>query len=835
MSDPNVHFDLVNKTEIRLNIDQKEFLDKDLELKEIFEAATEMEKNKVCGCDGLSLEFYIHFWHLLKNELWSMYLESKQRGSFVHSARKGIISLLPKKDKDPRILRNLRPLAILNYDYKILAKALANRLKMVLPFLIGEQQTGFMAGRQIQSNIKQTMDIVTHVSKNQKRAVIVSIDFEKCFDRIEHRSIYEAMRYFNIGEEFISWIHVFFTNALLCTFNAGRASDFFVKGRGVNQGCPISPFCYNLCGELLAHLIKNNPLIKGIRVNDNLKNEVEHVISQFADDTALFLTFSEECICAAIDTLSRIEHNTGLKVSYEKTTVYRIGSLKNSNAKIYTTKELNWSDDDIPMLGVVIQNRIQQSNESFHQTINKMESVANMWYNRSLTLLGKILLINTLMSSLFVYKMSVLPLMSKTQLNNIDTIINKFIWKGRKPKIPTKQLQNSIDTGGVKLANFQKRHIAAHLQWIKCIKQNPNFQYVYHCLLPGMDEMNWKVNIAQKDVKKLCNCDCSWSDILSEWATFHCSEPQSKTEIENQIIWYNSFIRVNKYPVKMNVKIFKAGIITMKDILGDSGRLLTFQDLVSKYGRQIENEWLWYEGFLKAIPHLWKVTLINHADVVIYSDQLNYDVLIHKKRCSAYIYEILINQQIHDYCKYGAKFYDIINEEFSETEYRMLFKNIYKTTGNIKLRNFQYRLLLNKIFTNSILCKWKIVSSAKCDYCECDKQNISHLLWYCPNAQNIWKEIKNKLNKLENLNWTLSAVMKNMVHESLRHGCNQIVSAIKYCIFQNKCMGKKANIKTTTVFVTNLYKAEEYVAKITNANKCFEKRWNPVLCTLPFT
>ena len=52
------------------------------------------------------------------------------------------------------------------------------------------------------------------------------------------------------------------------------------------------------------------------------RSEVEHVISQFANDTCLYLLYSEECLSAVIDTLSHIECCTGLRVSYEKMCAY---------------------------------------------------------------------------------------------------------------------------------------------------------------------------------------------------------------------------------------------------------------------------------------------------------------------------------------------------------------------------------------------------------------------------------------------------------------------------------------------------------------------------------
>ena len=139
-------------------------------------------------------------------------------------------------------LKNWRPITLLNMDYKLLAKTLAMRLKNVLPTIIGTQQTGFMEGRCISENIRTTIDIITSIYKQGKSALVVSVDYEKCFDRIEHGAIQGALKYFGFSSQFADWINVFFTDFEICTCNAGYTSDFFKKTRGVNQGCPISPY-----------------------------------------------------------------------------------------------------------------------------------------------------------------------------------------------------------------------------------------------------------------------------------------------------------------------------------------------------------------------------------------------------------------------------------------------------------------------------------------------------------------------------------------------------------------------------------------------------------------
>ena len=179
---------------------------------------------------------------------------------------------------------------LLCIDFKILAKVTANRVKPIFSEFIGEHQTGFLPGRNIQHNIRKTTDIITHVYQSGKRAVIVSIDFLKCFECLEHESIFKTLEFFGFGKKFIALTKIFFNDLVVHTQNAGMLSQPFSKTRGCNQGCNYSPFCYLICGELMAHLIQTNKFIKGIKIG---RNETENVISQFADDTCLFLVYEE--------------------------------------------------------------------------------------------------------------------------------------------------------------------------------------------------------------------------------------------------------------------------------------------------------------------------------------------------------------------------------------------------------------------------------------------------------------------------------------------------------------------------------------------------------------
>ena len=153
-SDHTINFNLVpDESEKLLEKGDKDFCDRPFTKEEFYDAMMTLKPNKVPGLDGLTVEFYREFWKELSSHLIAMFEHSFMQGTLSESVKQGLISLLPKKKKDIRYVKNLRPLTLLNNDYKILAKALDNRLREVLPKLIGTDQTGFIKGRKICHNV----------------------------------------------------------------------------------------------------------------------------------------------------------------------------------------------------------------------------------------------------------------------------------------------------------------------------------------------------------------------------------------------------------------------------------------------------------------------------------------------------------------------------------------------------------------------------------------------------------------------------------------------------------------------------------------------------------
>ena len=134
--------------------------------------------------------------------------------------------------------------------------------------------------------------------------------------------------FFNFGESFQQWIKVFFTDITRCVLNTGWTTQFFSVSRGVRQGCPISPYLFLLCAEIVGIVIRQSKDIKGFCYK---RKEIK--LSQYADDTQILLDGSEKSVCNTVNLLNNFTKISGLKVNYNKS---KLAPLGRSRMEIYT-------------------------------------------------------------------------------------------------------------------------------------------------------------------------------------------------------------------------------------------------------------------------------------------------------------------------------------------------------------------------------------------------------------------------------------------------------------------------------------------------------------------
>ena len=244
-----------------------------------------MQTTKSPRNDGLTKAFYEGFWDEMKELLISSATEAKHRGELSISQRQAIIKLIEKKDRDKRYIKNWRSISLLNVDTKIISKALLERLKNVLSSLISMQQTAYIKNRSIEKGGRLIPDIVNICDCNNIGGFLVTIDIEKAFDSLDHKSILAVLKKFGFGKNFVPWVEPLLNNQEFWVINGGITTRYFPLQQGTRQGDPISAYVFILCFfEILFILIKNDPNIKGI---ENF--ECCYLYTTYADYTTFFL------------------------------------------------------------------------------------------------------------------------------------------------------------------------------------------------------------------------------------------------------------------------------------------------------------------------------------------------------------------------------------------------------------------------------------------------------------------------------------------------------------------------------------------------------------------
>ena len=200
------------------------------------------------------------------------------------SQRRGLICLIPKKGKDPFNVRHWQPITLLSVDYKLLSKALALCLQVVIPDWIHTNQKGFVKGWYIGDKILDVYSLLSRAEENDEQAALLLLDIEKAFDSVSWSFLRKVLDTYMFPDPFIHWIETLYSNKEVRVVNNGHVSSMIKPTNGLTQGDGLSPLLFILVIETLALSIRHNANITGIS-----SHHIQKKIALLADDAILAL------------------------------------------------------------------------------------------------------------------------------------------------------------------------------------------------------------------------------------------------------------------------------------------------------------------------------------------------------------------------------------------------------------------------------------------------------------------------------------------------------------------------------------------------------------------
>jgi hypothetical protein len=190
-----------------------------------------------------------------------------------------------------------------------------------MPSIIKTNQVYGVKGRDIADTTFSIKDMIRYIHGKNKDGYIVSLDFEKAFDRVEHGFLFDVLKSFGFGENFMKWIRILYKGAITKIKCNGFLTQGFKITRSIRQGCPLSALLYSLVAEPLGLIVKHEEGIKGIGIEGG-----ESKIFQYADDTTLLLK-DLESVRKAMQIVQKYCRGSGAKINEDKTVYMRFGGV----------------------------------------------------------------------------------------------------------------------------------------------------------------------------------------------------------------------------------------------------------------------------------------------------------------------------------------------------------------------------------------------------------------------------------------------------------------------------------------------------------------------------
>ncbi|XP_024156414.1 uncharacterized protein LOC112164456 [Rosa chinensis] len=404
---------------------------------EVSSALFQMYPTKSPGPDGMPPLFFQHYWEHIGDDVFEAVQSFLQTGQLLKQINFTHICLISKVD-NPEHMSDLRPIALCNVIYKICSKAIANRLKVVLPFVISPFQSAFVPSRLITDNILVENEIAHFVHNKREGSegfTALKLDLSKAYDRMEWVFLEKVMYRFGFAHNWIQMIMQCVRTVSYSFLVRGKPRRFLKPSRGLRQGDPLSPYLFLIGAEGFSALLKQKQSV-------GLLPGIGDVFETYGRASGQLINFSKSSVV--------FSKNVPVEVQEEVSDFLGV--------------EVVASHDKYLGLPTYVGCK---KTLTFHYIKDRLAKKLTGWQGKLLSGVGKDILIRVVAQALPTYAMSVFQL-TQSFCEDLEQMCARFWWGSTldKRKIHWKKwdaLCNPKEEGGLgfrSLSNFNTAMLA---------------------------------------------------------------------------------------------------------------------------------------------------------------------------------------------------------------------------------------------------------------------------------------------------------------------------------------------------------------------------------------
>ncbi|XP_062010699.1 uncharacterized protein LOC133727086 [Rosa rugosa] len=392
-------------------------------------ALFQMYPTKSPGPDGMPPLFFQHYWETIGEEVTEAVQNFLHTGQLFKQINFTHICLIPKVS-NPATMSDLRPIALCNVIYKLCSKAIANRLKVILPGIISPFQSAFVPGRLITDNILVANEMAHFVHNKREGSegfMALKLDLSKAYDRMEWLFLRKVMNRFGFAQVWIDMVMLCVTTVRYSFLVRGKPRGFVIPSRGLRQGDPLSPYLFLIGAEGFSALLQKKQrdgLLSGIELCRDAPS-VNHLL--FADDSMLYANACLEDCYQIQDVIETYGRASGQLVNFNKSSVVFSKNVSEfMQEEVSSLLRVEIVDSHEKYLGLPTYVG-RKKTETFQYIKDNLAKKVTNWQGKFLSGAGKDVLIRVVAQALPTYAMSVFQL-TKCFCEDLEQMCARFWW-----------------------------------------------------------------------------------------------------------------------------------------------------------------------------------------------------------------------------------------------------------------------------------------------------------------------------------------------------------------------------------------------------------------------